>query len=257
MRKNLRLEATRGSVPASPGDIRAGASSSGGSTGSDERLPGLVTLFDELVRLRVGLVSVRDGLDLETPAGRLLANIMASVAAYETEVRGEQQAVGIAAARGTGKRWGGRKKGARYKVTPELAAAIRREAAAGTSKAAIARLLRISRDGVQRPQGARERRLTSMARPIRLRPRAGHPPTLAFCSPFLLPASPTGTPARTALLRSDRRPAVRRKPPPPPRSPRSLRSLVTAKVKEESCSKKQMSTTILRVGGWFPTLIWS
>jgi DNA invertase Pin-like site-specific DNA recombinase len=109
---------------------------------------GLVTLFEELARRSIGLVSVRDGLDLETPAGRLLANVMASVAAYETEVRGERQAAGIAAARAAGKRWGGRKTGDRWKVSEELAAAIRREAAAGTPKAAIARVVGVSRPTV-------------------------------------------------------------------------------------------------------------
>jgi len=109
---------------------------------------GLVNLFEDLGDRGVGLVSVRDALDLETPAGRLLANVMASVAAYETEVRGERQAAGIAAARAQGKRWGGRKAGDRYKVTDELAAAIRREAAAGTPKAAIARVVGVGRPTV-------------------------------------------------------------------------------------------------------------
>jgi DNA invertase Pin-like site-specific DNA recombinase len=109
---------------------------------------GLVSLFEELGRSGVGLVSVRDGFDLDTPAGRLVANVMAGVASYEAETRGERQAAGIAAARAAGKQWGGRKRGARYKVTPELAAAIRRESAAGLSKAAIARLLKISRPTV-------------------------------------------------------------------------------------------------------------
>jgi DNA invertase Pin-like site-specific DNA recombinase len=109
---------------------------------------GLVSLFEDLARRGVGLVSVRDGLDLETPAGRLLANVMASVAAYETEVRGERQAAGIAAAKAAGVTWGGRKAGDRYKVKPELRDAILREAAAKTPKAAIARLLGISRPTV-------------------------------------------------------------------------------------------------------------
>ena len=35
---------------------------------------GLTTLFDELQQRRVNLVSVKDGLDLDTAAGRLMAN---------------------------------------------------------------------------------------------------------------------------------------------------------------------------------------
>src|SRR5271170_5600702 len=44
---------------------------------------GLTALFEELRELGVGLVSLKDGLDLSTPAGRLMANVLASVAAYD------------------------------------------------------------------------------------------------------------------------------------------------------------------------------
>jgi len=44
---------------------------------------GLSKLFEELQERKVGLVSLRDGLDLNTPAGRLMAHVLASVAAYE------------------------------------------------------------------------------------------------------------------------------------------------------------------------------
>jgi hypothetical protein len=45
----------------------------------------------------VNFVSLKDGIDLGTPAGRLIANVLASVAAYETEVRAERIAAGKAA----------------------------------------------------------------------------------------------------------------------------------------------------------------
>src|SRR5262249_24108536 len=48
---------------------------------------GLLTLLDEFHTLNVGFVSLREGFDLATPAGRLMAGVLASVAAYETEVR--------------------------------------------------------------------------------------------------------------------------------------------------------------------------
>src|SRR5689334_9756488 len=70
---------------------------------------GLTALFEELRERNVGLVSLKDGLDLSTPAGRLMANVLASVAAYETEVRAERVLAGQAAARAAGKRWGGSK----------------------------------------------------------------------------------------------------------------------------------------------------
>jgi DNA invertase Pin-like site-specific DNA recombinase len=109
---------------------------------------GLTALFEELSRRGVGLVSVRDGFDFETPAGRLMANLLASVAAYETEVRGDRQAAGIAAAHAAGKRWGGRKKGDRYKITAEVGAAILSQLENGASKASVARVLGLSRQAV-------------------------------------------------------------------------------------------------------------
>lgn len=106
---------------------------------------GLTALFEKLARLKVNLVSVRDGIDLSTAAGRLIANVLASVAAYENEVRSERIVAGQAAARAEGKRWGGSKKGRRLTVTPEQIAAIRRLHAEGESKAAIARATGLSR----------------------------------------------------------------------------------------------------------------
>src|ERR1035441_3463051 len=51
---------------------------------------GLAALFAELNARKVNLVSLRDGLDLSTPAGRLMGHVLASVAEYETEVRAER-----------------------------------------------------------------------------------------------------------------------------------------------------------------------
>ncbi len=109
---------------------------------------GLTALFDDLRAKKVNLVSVRDGLDLETPAGRLMANVLASVAAYENEVRSERIVAGQAAARANGKRWGGSRKGERKTVTPELAAVIQGLRDDGTSIVKIARAVRLSRPTV-------------------------------------------------------------------------------------------------------------
>ncbi|REK05516.1 MAG: recombinase family protein [Planctomycetota bacterium] len=86
---------------------------------------GLTTLFDELQTRKVNLVSLKDGVDLSTAAGRMLANVLASVAQFEREVRSERQAAGIAAAKAAGKRWGGSKPGVRKKVTDTQIAAIK------------------------------------------------------------------------------------------------------------------------------------
>lgn len=65
---------------------------------------GLCQLFDELNERKVDLVSLRDGFSLASPAGRLHARILASVAEYETEVRAERVAAGQAVARRKGKK---------------------------------------------------------------------------------------------------------------------------------------------------------
>lgn len=60
---------------------------------------GLTKLFDDLREHGVNLISLRDGFDLSTPAGRLHAQIISSVAEYETEIRRERINAGLAAAR--------------------------------------------------------------------------------------------------------------------------------------------------------------
>lgn len=106
---------------------------------------GLTKLFDELRERKVNLVSIKDGLDLSTPAGRLMANVLASVAQYETEVRKERQAAGIAAAKAKGVSWGGSQAGVRKKVTPTQEKMIRRMKAENEPIAAIARAVKLSR----------------------------------------------------------------------------------------------------------------
>ena len=51
---------------------------------------GLTSLFACLQERKVNLVSIKDGLDLSTAAGRLMAHVLASVAQFETEVRAER-----------------------------------------------------------------------------------------------------------------------------------------------------------------------
>jgi DNA invertase Pin-like site-specific DNA recombinase len=91
---------------------------------------------------------LKDGIDLSTAAGRLIANVLASVAEYENEVRSERVRAGQDAARAAGKRWGGSKPGRRLKVTDEAVATIQRMAAEGASKAAMARATGLSRPTV-------------------------------------------------------------------------------------------------------------
>jgi DNA invertase Pin-like site-specific DNA recombinase len=115
---------------------------------------GLVNLFDDLQERKVTLVSLKDGLDLGTTTGRLIARIMASVAAYEVEVLTEKQAAGIAAAQkaiAKGERqWftNGAPKRPRRKVTAEKEAEVVAMVKAGKSVALVARLVGLSRKHV-------------------------------------------------------------------------------------------------------------
>ena len=105
---------------------------------------GLTTLFDDLQRRKMNLVSLRDGLDLETPAGRLMANVLASVAQFEAEVISERIRAGIATAKASGKRWGGSKPG-RRKVSVEQIQVIRQLRTDGTPITRIAKAVGLSR----------------------------------------------------------------------------------------------------------------
>jgi DNA invertase Pin-like site-specific DNA recombinase len=113
---------------------------------------GLTALIRELTDRGVNLVSLRDGLDLSTAAGRLMAHVLASVSQYETEVRSERQTAGIAVAKSKGVKFGrpatGPGSGKRVKVTPEQEAAVKRLAADGVSKTAIAKTTGLSRPTV-------------------------------------------------------------------------------------------------------------
>ncbi len=82
-----------------------------------------------------------------------MAGVLASVAAYETEVRKERQLAGIAKAKADGKTWGGRKTGTRVKLTKEKEVAIRQLHEQGSSIASIARTVGLTRKTIYRVLG--------------------------------------------------------------------------------------------------------
>ncbi|MBV8557388.1 MAG: recombinase family protein [Planctomycetaceae bacterium] len=107
---------------------------------------GLTELFEDLRERQVNLVSLRDGLDLSTPTGRLMADAVAFVATCEIEVRAERIAADQVAARERGARVGRPEgPGKRLKVTREQEETIRRLKAEGKKIAAIARAVSLSR----------------------------------------------------------------------------------------------------------------
>jgi DNA invertase Pin-like site-specific DNA recombinase len=115
---------------------------------------GLTSLFDQLQERNVNLISLKDGVDLSTSAGRLMANVLASVAQYETEIRGERVRAGQAVARAAGKRWGGSLPGVPKKVTPEKAMTIRHLKEQGTPISRIAATVGLSRPTVYEVLGS-------------------------------------------------------------------------------------------------------
>lgn len=108
---------------------------------------GLTALFDDLCEQKVNLVSLKDGLDLSTSAGRLMANVLASIAQFETEIRAERVMAGQAAARASGQRWGGSKKG-RRKATRTQSKMILRMKDEGESVVDISKAVGLSRPTV-------------------------------------------------------------------------------------------------------------
>ena len=80
-----------------------------------------------------------------TSSGRLIANVLASVAAYETEIRGERIKAGQDAARNAGRHWGSSKKSRLLKVTDEQVKAIVSMKSQGEKISKIARIVSLNR----------------------------------------------------------------------------------------------------------------
>jgi DNA invertase Pin-like site-specific DNA recombinase len=104
----------------------------------------LVEITKELKRKGVMLKILDLGMDTSAPTGKLMLNVIGSIAEFEREIMLERQREGIAKAKAEG-RFAGRQPTARAK-----AAAIRELAAQGEAKAEIARRLGISERSVYR-----------------------------------------------------------------------------------------------------------
>jgi DNA invertase Pin-like site-specific DNA recombinase len=129
---------------------------------------GLCKLFEKLLACGCTLVSIKDGFDLTTASGRLMAHILASVAAYETEVRAERQRAGQQAAKAKGKRIGGSPPD-RYKTQKaKTDAAVKALYESGHTPTQIGAALKLSKPCVYKSlervtgQTAEERRLTML-----------------------------------------------------------------------------------------------
>jgi len=107
-------------------------------------LADLIGTLHELQSLGVGFISLGEALDLTTPVGRAMAGLLAIFAEFEREILRERVKAGIAQARRRGTRHG------RPPIVGHHAQDVQRLAAAGRSKAAIARQAGISRASVRR-----------------------------------------------------------------------------------------------------------
>jgi DNA invertase Pin-like site-specific DNA recombinase len=105
------------------------------------RLKRLITLLDELQTLGVAFVSLAEGIDATTPAGKLQMHILGAIAEFERGRIVERVRAGLARARAQGKRLGRQP----YAITAD-----RFEAVAHLSLRDAAQVLGVSRSVVHR-----------------------------------------------------------------------------------------------------------
>jgi DNA invertase Pin-like site-specific DNA recombinase len=103
-------------------------------------------ILDRAQRKRWALVIVEPNIDLSTPAGRMVAGILATVAEFERELVSQRTREARAAAIAAGKPVGGRKAGT-YEIPAEIRERIARERDEHRSFRAIARGL--DADGIK------------------------------------------------------------------------------------------------------------
>jgi len=110
----------------------------------------LCQLLKKLKSKKVNLVSLRESIDLKTASGRLLVNILGSIAEFESELKSERILAGQAAARERGVRWGGSRPGRLTSISPEQARTIIRLKAEGKMPSLIAKSVGVDRSSVYR-----------------------------------------------------------------------------------------------------------
>lgn len=114
--------------------------------------PDLVTSIRELDAAGVTFISLKEGIDLSTPAGRLVADILAAIAEFEAENIRENVAAGLAHAKRHGTRSG--KAIGRPAKAAEHAIEVRALRSKGLSLPAIAKRVGLGYGTVHRLAGA-------------------------------------------------------------------------------------------------------
>jgi DNA invertase Pin-like site-specific DNA recombinase len=118
-----------------------------------------LTVVRQLQTRRVTFFSLREAVDISTPFGEAMLEILAVFAKLETRIRQARQRAGIESRRDpTTKRcpWGGRRHGCRVKVTVEKEALILKLHGEGRPIAAISRLTGLTRKTIYRVLGRQE-----------------------------------------------------------------------------------------------------
>lgn len=108
-------------------------------------LPHLVEVIEDLDKRGIEFRSLTESIDTTTPGGRLVFHMAAAFAQFERDLIKERTRAGLAAARSQG-RLGGRPR----LMTPERLKTARAMQENGSSNAAIARVLGVSRSTVSR-----------------------------------------------------------------------------------------------------------
>jgi len=112
----------------------------------------LTTISGDLKKRGVDLVVIDQKIDTSSPTGKLLFNVLASIAEFETDIRAERQTDGIAKAKANGVQFG-----AKAKLTTEQVTELQQRRASGEkikdlmsaygiSKATIYRLLSVDKN---------------------------------------------------------------------------------------------------------------
>jgi DNA invertase Pin-like site-specific DNA recombinase len=118
----------------------------------------LVMLLEELRDLGIGFVSLGEGIDLATPAGRLQLHILAALAEFERSRIQERVRAGLARVRASGKRLG----------RPVVPVPVERLATVeGLSVREAAKRLQVSRSTLQRWRAMARQQMSRQTPPTR------------------------------------------------------------------------------------------
>lgn len=93
---------------------------------------GLTAMFADLQNYGVTLVSLKEGMDISTPAGRMMAHVLASVAQFELEMSSERKMAGIREAKKKGVYKGRRPGSYQYKNGPQKALKLKMKGLSGS-----------------------------------------------------------------------------------------------------------------------------